>query len=185
MRLEKLVIFVHEINGGGRVYVPPEKASHFGNVVQWHAHSDLPLRGEKIDPGNDLRHGMFDLEEGMIQEFDRTGPDVLDRLRQAQGGPLHFVERIRLGSAGWPFFENLLQAALGGIIVAVEHHGVAAFVADKLLFHVARVLLAQFTRPQRNPGREMFAPLMDRVGGQRTPPVPQPPRRSKSQTILR
>jgi hypothetical protein len=107
MRLEKLVIFVHEINGGGRVYVPPEKASHFGNVVQWHAHSDLPLRGEKIDPGNDLRHGMFDLEEGMIQEFDRTGPDVLDRLRQAQGGPLHFVERIRLGSAGWPFFENL------------------------------------------------------------------------------
>jgi hypothetical protein len=28
VRLERLVIFVHEINGGGRIHVPPKKAGN-------------------------------------------------------------------------------------------------------------------------------------------------------------
>jgi hypothetical protein len=93
VRFERPVIFLHEINGVGGVHVPPEKAWHFENVVQWNAHGDMPLRGGKIDPGNVFRHRMFDLEAEMIQEFDRAVSNVLDRLRQALGGPLQFVDR--------------------------------------------------------------------------------------------
>jgi hypothetical protein len=104
----------------------------------------------------------------MIQEFDRAGTNVPDRLLQATGDPLYFVERVRQGNAEWPFFENLLKAALGGLIVTVERHGVTVFVADKLPSGVhSYAVCSSIQKRPVHPGREMYAPSMDRVGGQR------------------
>jgi hypothetical protein len=96
------------------VHVPPEKASHFGNVVQGNARGDMQWRGGLIYPGNTFRDGMFDLEAGIeleekvrvgrrnVQEFDHAGANIPNRLRQALSGTLHFLEHVGLGNVGGP-----------------------------------------------------------------------------------
>jgi hypothetical protein len=95
---------------------------------------------------------MFDLEAGIeleekvrvssriVQQFDRAGANVPNRMCQALSGTLHLLESVGLGKGGRAFFKKHLQATLGGRIATIELYGITVFVADILHFFMPRVL---------------------------------------------
>merc|ERR1719183_759678 len=123
-----------------------------GDVVQGDAHGNLELGGGEVGAGDALGDGMLDLQTGVQLEeevvagvgveevLDGTGSDVADGLGEALGGALHLAEGFGGDDDGRALLEDLLEAALGGAVTAVEGDGVAVLITDDLDLDVTGVL---------------------------------------------
>ena len=107
---------------------------------------DLPL--DEIDAGDHLGDRVLDLEPGvhleeeevavLVDELDRAGVVVADRLGGLDGGLAHRVLDA-VGQAGRRrLLDQLLVAALGRAVAGRDPHHVAVLVADDLDLDVAR-----------------------------------------------
>jgi hypothetical protein len=67
----------------------------------------------------------------IVQEFNRSGANVPNRLCQALSGTLNFLERVK--------HQKSFESEVVGTIATIELYGIAAFVANKLHFQMPRV----------------------------------------------
>mmetsp|Transcript_2180 Transcript_2180/g.6659 ORF Transcript_2180/g.6659 Transcript_2180/m.6659 type:complete len:373 (+) Transcript_2180:2361-3479(+) len=150
MVFNRLILFVHEVNGIRAFNISSIESSHVWHSVKRDTHGDLQLRRGHVDAGDTFRHRVFNLQtrvqfqkevfvrRSIIKIFNRTGTDVTDVLRQSLRGFFHLAENIRLGDDWRTFFENLLETSLRGAVTAVKRHSVAMFITYNLYFQMSR-----------------------------------------------
>ena len=100
---------------------------------------------------------------GVVEVLDGAGSDVANRRGQALRSKLHLPEDFRLGDDRGAFLKDLLEAALGRAIAAVEGHGVAVLISDDLHLEMASVL-AELHHEHGGAGHLVLD--LDKVGAQ-------------------
>ena len=98
---------------------------------------------DKIETGDQLGHGMFDLKPGIHfekieipvcinDEFHRSGAVVVDRLGQCHSFLAHRFARRLVDEGRRGFFEDFLVAALNGTFAFAQVDDIAVLVAEDL-----------------------------------------------------
>ena len=105
---------------------------------------DEDLRADEVDAGDDLGHGVFDLDARVhldeepvvpvevVEELDGAGVVVADLLGDPCGGEAEFLADMVVESDARGDFHDLLVAALHGAVALVEVQDVAVLVAEDL-----------------------------------------------------
>ena len=111
---------------------------------------DEELLLDKIDPGDELRHGMLDLEPrvqleevealAVQHELGRAGVLVADRAREGDRGLAHGGAEILVEGGGGALLEHLLVAALDRAVALAEMDRGAVAVGQHLDLDVSRPL---------------------------------------------
>ena len=101
-----------------------------GRLGQHAALGELELRGDEVEPGDELRHGMLDLDAPVQLQEEEVAPvehelggaraSVRDRLREPDGGVAHRRAQLGIEGRGGRLLEHLLVAALDGAFALAE-----------------------------------------------------------------
>ncbi len=114
------------------------------------AFGDADLRLDDIHAGDQLGHGVLDLDTRVDldevelaavrihQELDRAGVGVADRAHQAQRGIAQRLARGAVEVGRGRAFDHFLVAPLHGAVALEQVHHITGGVAQNLHFHMAR-----------------------------------------------
>ena len=111
---------------------------------------DPELQFDEVEPGDELGHGMFDLQArvhfhevetavGIEQELDRARADVTDRPRHRDRRLAHAFAQALVDGRGGRFLDDLLVAPLYRAVALAQVDDVALTVGEHLDLDVARL----------------------------------------------